>query len=140
MSQTKRATPTSQARSGHDRLAKSLTAAIIDVNLSAEVARLRTEEAWSKSGRNSKTLAKYPDFRIVLVALKAGLALERHKAGARISIQALSGRLRLKMSERMVDLPAGHLLTLDRDLEHDVEAIEDGAFLLTVSWPLGAGE
>jgi quercetin dioxygenase-like cupin family protein len=135
MSQNKTtATPTS-ARTGHEGLAKSLTAAIIDFDLPTELAQLRQEEAWSKSGRNSKTLAKYADFRIVLVALKAGLALERHKAGARISIQALAGRLRVKLSNRTMELPAGHLLALDRGLEHDVEAIEDGAFLLTISWP-----
>lgn len=140
MSQNKTAAPARSTRSGHERLAKSLTAPIIDFDLPAELALLQKDEAWSKSGRNAKTLAKYADFRIVLVALKAGLALERHKAGARISIQALSGRLRLKLSDRTVDLPAGHLLVLDRTLEHDVEAVEDSAFLLTVSWPNDSGE
>lgn len=140
MTQKKTATTATPARSGHERLANSLTASVIDVDLPAEIEQLRKEQAWSQSGRNSKTLVKYPDFRIVLVALKAGLALERHKAGARISIQALSGRLRLKLSDRTAELPAGHLLALDRALEHDVEAIEDSAFLLTVSWPGDAGE
>jgi hypothetical protein len=34
-----------------------------------------------------------------------------------------------------VDLPAGHLLALDQCVPHDVEAAEDSAFLLTLSWP-----
>ncbi|HEY6358835.1 MAG TPA: hypothetical protein VIX35_11355 [Vicinamibacterales bacterium] len=140
MSQNKTATTPTSARRGHEGLAKNLTAPIIDFDLPTELEQLRKEEAWSKSGRSSKTLAKYSDLRIVLVALKAGLALERHKAGARISIQALTGRLRVKLSDRTVDLPAGHLLALDRALEHDVEALEDGAFLLTVSWPKDSGK
>jgi hypothetical protein len=37
------------------------------------------------------------------------------------------------------DLPAGHLLVLDRAMPHDVVAIEDSAFLLTVAWPDGEG-
>jgi hypothetical protein len=38
----------------------------------------------------------------------------------------------------MVDLPAGHLLALDRTIEHDLEAVEESAILLTISWPKGA--
>jgi hypothetical protein len=36
---------------------------------------------------------------------------------------------------RTFDLPAGSLLALDRGLPHDVEALEDSAFLLTIAWP-----
>lgn len=32
-------------------------------------------------------------------------------------------------------LPAGHMLALERALPHDVEALEDSAFLLTIAWP-----
>jgi hypothetical protein len=39
--------------------------------------------------------------------------------------------------EQPVDLPAGHLLVLDRAIEHDLEAVEESAILLTISWPHG---
>jgi hypothetical protein len=39
------------------------------------------------------------------------------------------------LPERVVDLPAGNLLALDQCVSHDVEASEDSAFLLTLSWP-----
>ncbi len=35
------------------------------------------------------------------------------------------------------DLPVGRLLVLDRAMPHDVVAIEDSAFLLTIAWPEG---
>jgi hypothetical protein len=35
-------------------------------------------------------------------------------------------------------LPHGHLLVLDRALEHDLEALEESAILLTISWPHAA--
>jgi hypothetical protein len=38
-----------------------------------------------------------------------------------------------------IDLPVGHVLALDRNVHHDVEALVDSAFLLTIAWPEGAG-
>jgi len=32
----------------------------------------------------------------------------------------------------LVDLPAGHLVALDREVLHDVEALDDSAFMLTI--------
>ncbi len=32
-------------------------------------------------------------------------------------------------------MPAGQLLVLDRSVPHDVDALEDSAFLLTIAWP-----
>jgi hypothetical protein len=32
-------------------------------------------------------------------------------------------------------LPTGTLLALDQGLPHDVEALEESAFLLTIAWP-----
>jgi quercetin dioxygenase-like cupin family protein len=78
---------------------------------------------------------KHPDLRIVLIAMKANSRMHEHTATARISMQSLGGHLRLHLPERVVDLPAGYLLVLDQCVPHDVEATEDSAFLLTVSWP-----
>ena len=107
----------------------------MDFDLSKEIAQLHQEEAWLRTGHNSKTLVKQPDFRIVLIALKKGGHLEEHKADARISIHALNGHLRLQLSGQVLDLRVGHLLALDRGIRHDVEAVEESSFLLTISWP-----
>lgn len=42
--------------------------------------------------------------------------------------------------DRMFDLPMGRLLVLDREVPHDVEAVEDSVFLLTVATPEGASQ
>lgn len=84
---------------------------------------------------------KYPDFRIVLVLMKAATHMAEHRAEARISIQALVGRIRLHLREQEpLELSAGQLLALDCGMPHDVEALEESAFLLTVSWPKGAAK
>jgi quercetin dioxygenase-like cupin family protein len=110
----------------------------MNFNLAQETAQLHEEEAWLRTGRNSKTLVKQPDFRIVLIALQKGGHIEEHSADARISIYTLSGHVKLQLPEQTVDLPGGHLLVLDRTLEHDLEALEESAILLTISWPHAA--
>ena len=115
----------------------ALTAPMLTFNLKAEIERLRREEHWLKDGRISETLVKYSDFRIVLILMRAGTLMQEHKADARISIQGLSGRLMVELPEKTVELSAGDLLVLEKCLPHDVRAVEDSAFLLSISWPHG---
>ena len=116
------------------RAAEPLQSPILSFDLDDEIKRLREEDAW-QAGRNSKTLVKHPDFRVVLTVLKSGTRLQEHKAAGRISVQAVAGRIRMHVQDEVFDLPAGHLLVLERALSHDVEALEDSAFLLTIAWP-----
>lgn len=114
-----------------------LTSPLLTFDLGAEIEQLQREEHWRKDGRISKTLVKYSDFRIVLVLMQKGTLMQEHKADARISIHALSGRLRVRLSEKTVELSAGHLLVLEKSLPHDVDAVEESAFVLSISWPHG---
>ena len=50
-------------------------------------------------------------------------------------MQAIAGHIRMHVHDKVFDLPAGHLLAPERALPHDVEALEDSAFLLTIAWP-----
>jgi quercetin dioxygenase-like cupin family protein len=123
-------------RKGHALLVGTMNKPLLQFDLPQEIERLHNEEAWLRdAGRSSKTLVKHRDLRIVLIAMKAKTCMHEHKASARISVQTLAGHIRLRLSEQTVDLPDGHLLTLDQCLPHDVEALEDSAFLLTLSWP-----
>ena len=110
-----------------------LAANVLEFDFAAEIAQLRQEDSWRRgTGRSSKTLAKYPDLRIVLTLLQAGAHVKEHKTGGRISIQGVMGRMRLRVPERTVELTPGKLLVLDTEVPHDVEAVEESAFLLTV--------
>jgi hypothetical protein len=51
------------------------------------------------------------------------------------SLSRLSQATSEWVQEKVIDLPAGHMLALERGLPHDVEALEDSAFLLTIAWP-----
>jgi hypothetical protein len=106
--------PKQLAGSGAIRSPGPLESPVISFDLKAEIEGLRGEGGW-QAGRDSKTLVKHPDFRVVLTVMKSGARLHEHKAAGRISVQAVAG--------------------LERALPHDVEALEDSAFLLTIAWP-----
>jgi quercetin dioxygenase-like cupin family protein len=109
---------------------------LLQFNLTSELDQLHRDDSWLQpTGRSSKTLVKFPDLRIVLIAMKANTRMLEHTAAGRISVHSLQGHIRLHLPERIVDLSAGNLLTLDQSVPHDVEATEESAFLLTLSWP-----
>lgn len=109
---------------------------ILQCDLLGEIQNLHKEDAWLRgTGASSKTLVKHPDLRIVLLAMRKKMCMHEHRTAARISVQTLAGHIRLRLPDLSVNLPAGQLLVLDQCVPHDVEAEEDGAFLLTLSWP-----
>jgi quercetin dioxygenase-like cupin family protein len=121
---------------GHESIDGTLSGPLLQFDLASELNQLHRDESWLQTtGRSSKTLVKHPDLRIVLIAMKANTRMHEHTAAARISVHSLNGHIQLHLPERTVELPAGHLLVLDQCLPHDVEALEDSAFLLTLSWP-----
>ena len=120
-------------RAGHP--VPGLVGPFLQFDLAAETEQLRHEDPWKSTSRNAKTLVKYPDLRIVLIALKAGGRLHEHQTAGRISIQSLSGEIQVHAQEQVIEMQAGRLLTLDHDVPHDVEAKCDSVFLLTIAWP-----
>jgi quercetin dioxygenase-like cupin family protein len=115
-----------------------LAASFLEFDLTRELELLHGEPEWNR-GQNAKTLVKYDDFRVVLTALKAHARLPGHQTKGRISIQTVAGHLLVRAEGRTFDLPTGTLLALDQDLPHDVEALDESAFLLTIAWPGGDG-
>ena len=111
-----------------------MAAPFLEFDLTRELEQLHCEPQ-PMSGQNAKTLVKYDDFRVVLIALKAHASIPEHHADGRISVQIIRGHIRLRALERTFDLPAGSLLALDQGVKHDVEALQDSALLLTIAWP-----
>ena len=106
----------------------------LEFDLPAEVHRLRAETTWS-TGQNARTLIKYDNLRVVLTALQANASIPEHKTEGRISIHVLSGHIQVKTFGRTFSLRPGGLLALDHGVAHDIEALEESSFLLTIAWP-----
>src|SRR5512146_83255 len=108
---------------------------LLRFDLSKELQELRSKGSWDReTGRSAKTLAKHPDFRIVLVHMKANTQMNQHRAEGRVSIHQLLGKMCVRVPEQEVNLSAGELLVLDGGVLHDLEALEESCFLLTISW------
>lgn len=106
----------------------------LEFDLASELDQLRRAPAWA-TGQNAKTLVKYDSLRVVLMALKAHKRIPPHHANGRISIQTVHGHVQVRAEGRTFDLPRGGLLALDHERQHEVEALEDSALLLTIAWP-----
>ena len=113
-----------------------MAASLLEFDLTREVEQLHSEPEWN-SGQNAKTLVKYDNFRVVLTALKARARLPEHQTKGRISIQTIAGHILVRAEGRTFNLPTGTLLALDQNLPHDVEALQNSAFLITIAWPQG---
>lgn len=116
-----------------ESVARGLTGPSLSFDLAAETKALMDSPLWQLGGHTASTLVKHQDFRLVLIVLKAGRRLRQHQTDQRISVQTLTGRVQLNLPDQTADLPAGHVLVLDKTIAHDVVALEDSAFLLSLS-------
>jgi quercetin dioxygenase-like cupin family protein len=103
-------------------------------NLAAVDAEMRHEDAYEREGHTARTLVREADLRVVLVVMRAGARIAEHRVNDTASIHALSGNIRLRLPDTTADLTAGALLVLERGVKHDVEAVADSTFLLTLGW------
>ncbi len=112
-----------------------LANAAIRFNLQEEITKLRGAPTWAQpTGRSSATLVKHEDLRVVLTLMRKGNRIAQHRAEGSISIQAIQGRIRLYVaSKEICELASGDVLALQSQLQHDVEALEESAFLLTIA-------
>jgi quercetin dioxygenase-like cupin family protein len=103
-------------------------------DLTQEMADSEQKKPWA-SGHFAKTLFKKSDLRIVLISMEKGSIMKEHHADGTLSVQVLKGAIRFTVAAKAHDLRTGNLLTLGASIKHEVEAAEESAFLLTISWP-----
>jgi quercetin dioxygenase-like cupin family protein len=106
----------------------------VTFDLGALERELRADAAYQSTGHAARTLVREPDLRVVLIAIRAGSRIAEHEADESASVHTIAGHVRLHLPDRVVELPAGRLLTLGPGLRHDVEATTDSAFVLTLGW------
>lgn len=103
-------------------------------NLLQEIADSQSRKPW-QAGHYAKTLFKKEDFRTVLITMEPESRMKEHHADGTLSVQVLQGEIRFSIQGKSHQLREGSLLTLSASIPHEVEAIQDSAFLLTISWP-----
>ncbi len=114
----------------------SMPVSSTELDLESEIAQLHRSPEWS-TGIARKVLIQYPDLQITLRTMRAHTRIPEHHNPGRICVQAVQGHIRMHADGQVFDLPKGKMLVLDRAIVHDVEALEESAFLLTVAYPQG---
>ena len=126
------------------------------LDLAREIDALRQEAAWRDDGYCARTLVSDADLRTVLFAMKGGSWIPARLERGGVSLRVLAGHLEVHVGDawdmlpylirhtegacsffslydHTIDLPVGSLLPLDPELPHDVEALDDSAFILVGS-------
>lgn len=103
-------------------------------DLVKEIADSHNKKPWS-AGHYAKTLFKKEDFRTVLITMEPNSRMKEHHADGTLSVQVIQGVIRFTAQGKAHELRTGNLVTLGASIPHEVESLEDSAFLLTISWP-----
>lgn len=103
------------------------------IDIKDAMQQIRQEVSWETGDRNAITLYKSDQMRLVLVALHQGAELTRHKAEGAISIQVLEGNITFGTDEESKELAAGQMIVLQKGIHHEVKAVTESVFLLTLT-------
>lgn len=70
--------------------------------------------------------------KVVQFSFPKGKILEKHKTSSHILVMVISGQVHFRTDEEIL-LQAGQLLSLEPNVEHSVEALEDSVMLLILT-------
>lgn len=111
----------------------------ISFDVPLEIARLRAAGAHEREHHAGRTLTKYPDLRVVLETMQRGARLPFHETAERMTLHVVVGQLRVRLEHgESCDLAEGSFTAIDAARVHELECLEECAFLLTLAWPRAA--
>lgn len=111
-----------------------LNAPSVQIDLMEHIRQIKEEVTWKKGDRNSITLFKSEYLRMVLIGLKSGAELKPHSTKAVISVQNLKGEISFITGSEEVLLKAGQMIALHSEIVHNVVAVKESFFLLTLAF------
>jgi quercetin dioxygenase-like cupin family protein len=112
---------------------RPLAGPVLAFDLAEQIDALTGEEAYRRSGRAGRTLAKSGRFRLVLTAMAAGNEIGTHQADSPMTLQVVRGALRFRTDGQEYTLGEGQVLFFGPGEAHDIRATEASALLLTLS-------
>ncbi|HQF42857.1 MAG TPA: hypothetical protein PK073_08065 [Ignavibacteriaceae bacterium] len=114
---------------------RALTGPLLFFSLDKEIKKLKAESKLEKGDRNAITLQKSSEMRVVLISMRKGASLNKHKVEGPITLFVLSGKIQFIAGESSINLSKNGYIVLEETIKHDVVAKEDALFLLTIIQP-----
>lgn len=112
---------------------RPLAGPMLTFDLKDEIDALYDEEAFGRSGKAGKTLAKSGRLRLVLIALGDEAGIATHQADSPLTIQVFEGAITFRMNGEESRLKKGEILFFGPGDAHDIRAHGKTALLLTLS-------
>ena len=115
---------------------RSLRAPLLSFSIEKEIEKLQKETAWKDGDRNAVTLQKNSRLRVVLISLRKNTTLKEHTVEGPITLLMISGKINFIAGDDKINMGANELVVLEKTIPHDVEALEDAVFILTIIQPI----
>jgi quercetin dioxygenase-like cupin family protein len=117
------------------REARTMIDSLMRFSLESEADSLRLEPEYRDGDRNSRTLAKETDLRVMLTVLREGAALDEQDGDARATVQVIDGTATMEIDGAEAHLQPAEIAVVDRGEPWVLRADSDCALLLTIAWP-----
>lgn len=104
------------------------------VQVTAAVERVKNSDH-GPTGRLTIPLLSLPGLRLVLVSMRSAATWPEHSTAGRITVQPLAGEILMRASGTEISLHVGAVAAFAAGVTHDVVAVTDAVFLLTVARP-----
>ena len=114
-------------------MSRALTGENLTFDLSTQIAELRRDESYLRSGRVGRTLVKSGSLRLTLTVVAREVEIGTHHATSPMTLQTVEGRLRYRVGEDEFEIGEGEVLFFGPGHAQDIRALEDTALLLTIS-------
>lgn len=114
-------------------MARALTGENLTFDLQTQIAELRGEDGYARSGRVGRTLIKAGPFRLTLTVVADGIDIGTHHAVAPMTLQPIEGGLRYTVDGAPFEVSRGELLFFGQGHARDIRAQGDTALLLTIA-------
>lgn len=79
---------------------------------------------------NSKVLINDPDYRLVLLGIKAGQSVPEHTTSGRLTVYAVFGRITFYERDVPCELHRGEVVSIAAGMKHHIDAHEDSTLLV----------
>lgn len=114
-------------------LTRALTGEKLTFDLGVQIAELRQDENYTRSGRVGRTLIKAGPLRLTLTLIAEAVDVGTHHATSPMTLHVLEGRLRYRVGDDEFEIGQGEVLFFGPGHAQDIRALEDTALLLTIT-------